>query len=99
MKTWEEKLEYFDQVIRPQLAEALQRGDRRYTGSAHFSSDVHMGRSDESDIRHVHECHVGVRLREAEDLATYSTDKTSILAKIVSAIGYLIILHFRVRCR
>lgn len=95
-----DKMKYFDDQVRPGLANAFARGEK-YKGGYHFAADKHLNRGNEEDVRHVRELHVDVRLREAEDIASIEHAGTpgGILAKIESAIGYLIILHMRIKVR
>lgn len=88
------KMGYLDKVIRPGLVEAFKRGDEKYTGKQHYLHPRIISRHPSDDIRHVRECHVDVRLREAEDSAD-GEDINRALEKVESAIGYLIILHMR----
>lgn len=90
------KMKYIDGVILPNLEHAFQRGDEKYHGIQHSHSPRITGRSAANDINHVRELHVGVRLREAEDLADGEELGRS-LNKIESAIGYLVILHMRTK--
>ncbi len=85
---------YVKNVILPELEIAFAREDLNYKGISHFDSELHMDRSFESDICHVREYHSNVRLLEAEDLASMGKNVKA-QDKIISAIGYLIILHAR----
>jgi len=91
----EGKMKYLNDTILPKLQEAFERGDKKYTGMQHYASNKIMMKDGPSDINHVRRCHVGVRLLEAEDLAE-SQEYNNALEKIVSAIGYLIILYIRI---
>ena len=92
------KIKYVEEEILPELLEAFRRGDKKYYGIRHWNSELHMQRSSEEDIRHVRELHTDVRLREAEDAIT-TGDIELAKEKIVSAIGYLCILHARINER
>jgi len=94
----ESHLNHFIDWIKLPLVEAFIRGAKAYTGAAHWSGDSQAKRTAEEDIRHVLNCHVSVRLREAEDLAS-TGNRSKALSKIVSAIGYLVVLHRRVNLR
>lgn len=96
MKTADEKMAYLHENMLQGIEQALRRGDQKYTGPQSFDSPEHLARKPDVDIQHIHECHVAVRLRDAEDYASMDMIKEA-LAKIESAIGYLIILHYRVR--
>lgn len=87
-------MDYVDIVLWPQLEEAFKRGDKKYVGSLHSHDERVLSRSIVGDIRHIRELHVDVRLREAEELAD-NGDFSGAMDKIVSAIGYLVILHMR----
>lgn len=88
------KMKYLDEVIRPGLEEAFDRGDKKYVGKQHYLHPRILSRHPADDVRHVRECHVDVRLREAEDAAD-GEDIKKALGKIESAIGFLVILHMR----
>lgn len=89
------KMNYFRKAVTPGIREAFERGDKKYTGARHFATESHLKRTAEEDIRHVECCHISVRLREAEDLASTGNLEEA-LKKIESAVGYLVILHMRV---
>ena len=91
---YQTKLNYFKLVLWPELEAAFKRGDEKYVGAFHSHNERILNRSVDEDIRHVRELHVDVRLREAEELADNGDGKAA-LDKIVSAIGYLVILHMR----
>lgn len=91
---WESKIAYLDRIVRPELEAAFKRADHKYDGMEH--NPTVKNRKSVDDIRHIHDCHVSVRLREAEDFADLG-DTENALNKIESAIGYLVILHRRVR--
>lgn len=95
---YETKMDYLEKVINPGLAEAFKRGDKKYTGKQHYLHPRIISRHPSEDIRHVRDCHAGVRLREAEDAAD-GEDLGLALEKIESAIGFLIILHMRINDR
>lgn len=95
---YQTKLNYFKLVLWSKLEEAFKRGDEKYVGALHSHDERILNRSADEDIRHVRELHVDVRLREAEELADNS-DFQGTLDKIVSAIGYLVILHMRINIR
>lgn len=94
------KMNYFNEEIRNRLYESFERGDKKYQEMNHRVSDnnVYIERNDEDDINHVRELHVDVRLREAEDFAGEG-HASKALTKIESAIGYLVILHYRISKR
>jgi len=92
--TYKDKMNYVDIVLWPQLESAFKRGDSKYTGVMHSNSERYVSRTIEEDIRHIRELHVDVRLREAEEAANNEDNKEA-LDKIISAIGYLVILHMR----
>lgn len=71
---------------------------QKYHGNQHSNAPRILKRKADEDIRHVRECHVDVRLREAEDAAD-GGDTSLALTKIESAIGYLVILHSRINRR
>ena len=87
-------MNYLDIVLWPQLETAFKRGDTKYTGDMASYADRYINRTIEEDVRHIRELHVDVRLREAEEMAN-NEDYREAMDKIVSAIGYLIILHMR----
>ena len=91
---YEDKLDYLEIVLWPELETAFKRGDKKYVGVLHSHDKRILNRSIEDDIRHVKDLHVDVRLKEAEELAD-NGDGEAALDKIVSAIGYLVILHMR----
>lgn len=91
---YKDKLDYLEIVLWPELTEAFKRGDKKYVGALHSHDERIINRSIDEDIRHIRELHVDVRLREAEELAD-NGDNEAALDKIVSAIGYLVILHMR----
>ena len=93
MENWEDKMHYVETVIESGLKEAFQRGDRKYQGMDH-DPDI-MTREAHEDIHHIRTYHSGVRLLEAEHAAE-EEDYEKALEKIESAIGYLVILHYRV---
>ena len=95
---YDTKMEYVGEVIIPALAKAFERGDKKYTGKQHYLHPRIISRHPSEDVRHVRDCHVGVRLREAEDAAD-GEDLNLSLEKIESAIGFLVILHMRVNDR
>jgi len=92
--TYKDKMNYLDIVVWPQIEAAFKRGDNKYTGDMASHADRYLKRSIEEDIRHIRELHVDVRLREAEEMAN-NEDYQEAMDKIVSAIGYLVILHMR----
>jgi len=92
------KMDYIEKVILPKLRKAFERGDGKYKGMQHYASNKIMTKSIVEDISHVRRCHVDVRLLEAEDNAD-GCDYDPALEKIVSAIGYLVILYMRVKER
>jgi len=92
--TYKDKMNYIDIVLWPQLEGAFKRGDGKYVGTFHSHSDKVLSRTIQEDIRHIRELHADVRLREAEEAADNGDYQTA-LDKIVSAIGYLVILHMR----
>ena len=67
-------------------------------GAKHHSNPEFMERTAEEDINHVRKFHAEVRLREAEHFASEG-DYEMALEKLESAIGYLVILHYRVNER
>jgi len=91
-----DKMQYVRENILPMLEKAFQRGDQKYHGIQHSHSEHCRNRPPDADIRHVRECHVDVRLREAEDLADVG-ELDAALRKIESAIGYAAILHMRIQ--
>lgn len=92
-------MENVTEHIVPALRRAFERGSEKYKGySHHWDGKALEARDAEKDIYHVRECHVDVRLAEAEDAATCD-DLDTALAKIESALGYLCVLHFRTRLR
>jgi hypothetical protein len=93
--TWIQKMEHFD-GLRPAMEATFKRGDGKYVGKQHSHCPRIVARRADEDIRHVRECHVNVRLAEAEDCADGGDNETA-LRKIESAIGYLTILHMRVQ--
>ena len=93
MENWLHKMQYVDTVIRSGLEEAFQRGDKKYHGMDH-DPDI-MAREAHSDIEHIKKFHCDVRLLEAEHAAE-EEDYEKALEKIESAIGYLVILHYRI---
>lgn len=88
------KMRYLDEVIKPRLEEAFDRGDKKYVGKQHYLHPRILSRHPADDVRHMRECHVDVRLREAEDAAD-GEDLKMATEKIESAIGFLVILHMR----
>ncbi len=52
----------------------------------------------EHDIHHVHECHVAVHLREAEELS-HNGDVNGAMGKVIGAMYSLVRLHRRLRER
>jgi hypothetical protein len=95
MNDYIDKLKYLDTVVLLDLEEAFKRGDKKYKGKKHSHAEHVLKREIDEDIRHVRELHVDVRLREAEECAS-NDDFSGALNKIISAIGYLIILHMRI---
>lgn len=95
MSNYKDKLDYFNIVMLPDLEEAFKRGDEKYVGNFSDNAKHIFNREVDEDIRHVRELHVDVRLREAEELAD-NFDFDGALDKIVSAVGYLVILHKRI---
>lgn len=94
-------LSYFSGNILPGLRAAFERGSKKVLGcNHHWDGAAFDDRNAEQDVHHVRECHVGVRLCEAEELASQG-DTAGALAKIESAIGYLGVLHLRttIRCK
>jgi hypothetical protein len=91
---YKDKIQYFNEHILPVLEEAFKRGDAKYQGKQHSDHPRILTRTAVGDIRHVRELHCDVRLREAEEAADCEDLKLA-TDKIVSAIGYLIILHAR----
>lgn len=89
---------YFAENVWPGVKAALDRGAQKYKGRSHWRQMVHMDRTDEADVRHVRECHVAVRLAEAED-ATSLDNSAEAQRKLESAIGYLLVLHRRIHLR
>jgi hypothetical protein len=91
-------MEYLIHVIEPGLEEAFKRGDKKYHGTQHSHHPRILQRPADEDIHHVRELHVDVRLREAVDAADGDNFEGA-LAKIESAIGYLVILHNRINTK
>lgn len=92
--TYKDRMNYLNMILLPHLEAAFKRGDSKYLGDMSADADRYMERSIEEDIRHIRELHVDVRLREAEEEANNKNYQET-LDKIVSAIGYLTILHMR----
>jgi hypothetical protein len=92
------KMVYFDRYIKENLDLAFQRGDSKYKGMQHSHDPRILNRTAVEDINHIRTLHVDVRLREAEESADNGLLESA-LAKIESAIGYLIILHMRVNAK
>jgi len=89
-------MNHIESSILPGLSNAFRRGADKYRGHKHAWDGAEFeGRTTEEDIRHVSSCHVGVRLAEAEDLASQGRYSES-LQKIESAIGYACALHLRI---
>jgi hypothetical protein len=81
--------------VAPKLQAALQRGGLKCQGALQGALQWDSKRTVEQDIGHTHRCHVSVRLAGAEDAA--STDDLDLaLSNIESAIGYALVLHWRV---
>lgn len=98
MKDYKEKMSYLEIVVEPGLEEAFKRGDEKFHGLQHHAHPRILDRRPDEDIRHVRELHVDVRLREAEDAAD-GEDLDKALEKIESAMGYLILLHYRINAK
>ena len=95
IKNYKDKMEYVRNVILPKLEEAFQRGDAKYVGKYHHTAPTVVERTPAQDVDHIRRCHVDVRLLEAEDAASVDGNCDTVLRKIESAIGYLVLLHAR----
>lgn len=93
MENWKDKMHYVETVIESGLKEAFQRGDEKYQGMDH-DPEI-LDRDAYQDISHIRRLHCDLRLLQAEHAAE-DEDYYGALEKIESAIGYLVILHYRV---
>ncbi len=90
--------EYFRHCIYEDLEAAFERGEANYTGKLSWEDHHCTTRTAAEDVHHVRECHIEVRVREAEEFADCG-DLAAAQKKLVSAIGYLSVLHRRLQMK